>query len=60
MDKKNVLKSKTFWVAIAMLLLTILTGLVDVIGAKWAMTAATIIMLILRTFTTQAVEWKFW
>jgi len=59
-DKKNVLKSKTFWVAIAMLLLTILTGLVDVIGAKWAMTAATIIMLILRTFTTQAVEWKFW
>jgi len=57
---KSIIRSKTFWLAVATFLLSFLTGILEFISVQWALTLIAILMLLVRTFTTQAVEWKFW
>lgn len=60
--EKSIIKSKTFWVSIALLLITILNEITQTfpLGSGTIATIFTIATIVLRAITKEAVNWKFW
>lgn len=59
-EKKLFYKSKTFWVAIALFIVAILTDLEKLFSSEAMATIYLIVMVVLRHFTSHAVKWDFW
>jgi len=62
MAEKSIITSKTFWVAVFVTILAILNEVTQTIplGNGSLATIMSIIMIVLRVITKEAVNWKFW
>lgn len=59
-NEKSILKSKTFWLNMLALALGLAQAFQGEMAVGTTLTAMSVVNIVLRVVTTEAVKWDFW